>query len=80
MSTQNNFLKQKYLNYKFVKCFENIDLYIIFITSQLLYSAETFDFSTYKTVWSGLAKPLDDTAQFPVRCISDCAWQGYGIL
>ena len=26
VSTQNHFLKQKYLNYKFVKCFENIDL------------------------------------------------------
>ena len=25
MSTQNHFLKEKYLNYKFVKCFENID-------------------------------------------------------
>ena len=26
VSTQNHFLKRKCLNYKFVKCFENIDL------------------------------------------------------
>ena len=26
VSTQNHFLKQKCLNYKFIKCFENIDL------------------------------------------------------
>ena len=40
MSTKNHFLKQKYLKYKFVKCFENIDVYCIFISSQLLYSVE----------------------------------------
>ena len=45
VSTQNHFLKRKCLNYKFVKCFENIDLENIFFTSHLLYSAEKFDFS-----------------------------------
>ena len=47
VSTQNHFLKQKCLNYKFVKCFENID-YKAFLLPPNCYTQQKSSISVFK--------------------------------